>query len=139
VLTLDFKGDDVFGERVGDLTRLQYLQDRALSLATRLHSSLATVRKLGETSRELHARGNFSGSDTDFQRIRDETANFESELEGHIQDAKLLQKRARETLALVSEIYLVSLSNNTTLTPHQIFTVAHHSSLASPSISKTKR
>src|SRR5579862_5283275 len=97
VLTLDFKGDDVFGERVGDLTQLQYLVDRSLSLITRLRSSLATVRKLRETGRELHDRRKFSNDDTDFQRICDETANFESEFEGHIQDAKLLHKRARET------------------------------------------
>jgi hypothetical protein len=86
------------------LTPLRFLGDQALFLTTQLRSSLATVRKLRETSKTLHNQGGFAGSDTDFQRICDETINCEIELEGHLEDAKLLWERARETLGLVSEI-----------------------------------
>ncbi|KAI9862934.1 MAG: hypothetical protein M1813_004107 [Trichoglossum hirsutum] len=104
VLTTDFNNytGDVSKELIVKLTPLQNLEDKALSLTVRLRSSLATIRKLGETSKKLYDRGDFACGGMDFQRVCDETNNLESELEGHLQNVKLLQKRARETLGLLS-------------------------------------
>ncbi|KAI9766199.1 MAG: hypothetical protein M1839_005015 [Geoglossum umbratile] len=95
-------GDPLVKDPLSVLTPLRFLGDKALSLATQLRSSIATVRKLREASKTLHNQGDFAGSDTVFQRICDETINCEIELEGHLEDVKLLQERARETLGLVS-------------------------------------
>ncbi|KAH0559803.1 hypothetical protein GP486_003679 [Trichoglossum hirsutum] len=102
MLTHDFKNHDTLQDPANILTPLQSLEDRALSLTTRLRSSLATVQRLQETSKKLHDQGNFADDGTDFQRICDETTNFESELGGHLENAKLLQERAQEILRLVS-------------------------------------
>jgi hypothetical protein len=88
------------GKGIDTLQDLYSLQDKALPLAPRLGSTLATVNSLKLYIETLRRKG-YCQEDLSYE-ILDELESYDVILNGHLASIALLEKRTQEILNLVS-------------------------------------